>query len=84
MQNLVVFIEPSDDASNISSKAAILYLNRFCIDEESACELSGVYDLKSEEPLRITLKQKAEGQGKAIPSYSNTSQHKGFRRPLKL
>ena len=62
MQNLVVFIEPSEDASNISSKAAKLYLNRFCIDEEAACEVSGVYYLKSEEPLRITLKRKAEGK----------------------
>ena len=84
MQNLIVFIESAEDASNISSKAAMLYLNRFCIDEESACELTGIYYLKSEEPLRITLKQKAEGQGKAISSYSNTSQHKGFRRTLKL
>ena len=60
MQNLVVFIEQSEDTSNISEKAGRLYLNRFCIDEESACELLGVYYLK-EEPLRITLKQKAEG-----------------------
>ena len=62
MQNLIVFIEPSEDASNISFKAGKLYLNRFCIDEEAACEVSGVYYLKSEEPLRITLKQKAEGK----------------------
>ena len=66
MQNLVVFIEPSDDASNISARAAILYLNRFCIDEESSCELSGVYYLKSEEPLNFTLKQKEKGNGVAI------------------
>ena len=66
MQNLVVFIEPSQDASNISLKAGKLYFNRFCIDEDAACELSGVYYLKSEEPLRITLKQKAEGKGKTI------------------
>ena len=69
MQNLVVFIEPSEDASNISAKAAILYVNRFCIDEKSACELSGVYYLESEEPLFITLKQKEEGKSKAILSY---------------
>ena len=46
MQNLVVFIEPSEDASNISLKAGMLYLNRFCIDEDAACEISGVYYLK--------------------------------------
>ena len=66
MQNLVVFIEPSEDDSNISAKAAMLFLNRFCIGEESACELSGVYYLKSEEPLNFTLKQKVKGKGKAI------------------
>ena len=62
MQNLVVFIERSEDASNISWQTAKLYLNRFCIDEESACELSGVYYLETEEPLNFTLKQKAEGR----------------------
>ena len=72
MQNLVVFIEPSDDASNISSKAAILYLNRFCIDEESACELSGVYYLKSDEPLNFTLKQKKKGYGKRLKKLLNS------------
>ena len=72
MQNLVVFIESSKDASNISDKAAKLYFNRFCIDEDAACELSGVYYLKSEEPLRITLKRKPEGKGKAISSYFRT------------
>ena len=46
MQNLVVFIEPSEDASNVSEKAGKLYFNRFCVDEDAACELSGVYNLK--------------------------------------
>ena len=45
-QNLVVFTEPSEDASNISAKAGKLYFNRFCINEDAACELSGVYYLK--------------------------------------
>ena len=65
MQNLVLFIEPSEDASNISAKAAMMYLNRFCIEEEFACELTGVYHLKSEEPLNFTLKHKMEGKGMA-------------------
>ena len=46
MQNLVVFIESSEDASNISYKAGRLYFNRFCIDEDAACELLGVFYLK--------------------------------------
>ena len=50
MQNLVVYIESSKDASNISFKATNLYLNRFCTHEDAACELSGVYYLKTEEP----------------------------------
>ena len=82
MQNLVVFIEPSEDDSNISLKAGKLYWNRFCIDEESACELSGVYYLKSEEPLRITLKQKAEGEGKAILSYLTSKAKMAFLTPF--
>ena len=71
MQNLVVFIEPSEDASNISFKAGKLYLNRFCIDEDAACELSGVYYLKSEEPLNFTLKQKAKGKTNFVISGRN-------------
>ena len=46
MQNLVYFMIPSEDAEDISWKAGNLLLNRFCIDEDAGCELSGVYKLK--------------------------------------
>ena len=39
-------MEPSNDLENISLKAGMLYLNRFCIDEDAAYEVSGVYYLK--------------------------------------
>ena len=42
MQNLVVFVEPSEDACNTPLKAGNMVLNRFCIDEDVAFELSGV------------------------------------------
>ena len=42
MQNLVVLMEPSRNAHNISLKAGNMILNRFCIDEDAAFELSGV------------------------------------------
>ena len=46
MQNLVVLIEPSEDLHEISLKAGNMILNRFCIDEDAAFELSGVKYLK--------------------------------------
>ena len=45
-QNIVFFIEPSEDAYNISSKVGKLFLNKFCIDEDEATELSGINHLK--------------------------------------
>ena len=46
MQNLVVFMEPSEDASDTPLKAGNMILNRFCIDEDAAFELSGVNSFK--------------------------------------
>ena len=45
-QNLVVFMEPSADGFDISLKGGNMILNRFCIDEDAAFELSGVNYLK--------------------------------------
>ena len=46
MQNLVVLIEPSEDAWTTPLKGGNMILNRFCIDEDAAFELSGVNYLK--------------------------------------
>ena len=52
MQNFVVLIEPSADAHFISQKGANMCLNRFCIDEDAAFELSGVqYLAKSSDKI---------------------------------
>ena len=42
MQNLVVLMESTEDTYDVSSRAGNMCLNRFCIDEEAAFELSGV------------------------------------------
>ena len=42
MQNLIVLMEPIEDAFDISSKGVNMILNRFCIDEDAASELSEV------------------------------------------
>ena len=61
MHNLVVLIEPSRDAHQTPLKAGNMILNRFCIDEDAAFEISGVdylierqfigYDIKGKEFL---------------------------------
>ena len=45
-QNVVLLMDPTDDAWDISLKAGNMYLNRFCIDEDAAFESTGVYYLK--------------------------------------
>ena len=42
MQNVVILVNPRKEAYDISSKAVNMYMNRFCIDEEAAFEISGV------------------------------------------
>ena len=46
MQNLVVFMEPTEDFYDTPLKVGNMILNRFCIDEDAAFELSGVKFLK--------------------------------------
>ena len=46
MHNLVAFMEPSEHAHETPLKAGNMILNRFCIDEDAAFELSGVNSLK--------------------------------------
>ena len=46
MQNLVLLMEPSKDAYRISPQGGNMFLNRHCIDEDAAFELSGVHNLK--------------------------------------
>ena len=46
MQNLVVLIDSSYQPWDVSCKAGNMCFNRFCIDEDAAYEISGVYYLK--------------------------------------
>ena len=46
MQNLVLLMEPSEDAWDISLKGGNMFMNRFSIDEDAAFQLSGVHYLK--------------------------------------
>ena len=46
MQNVVLLMEPTDEAFNVGLKAGNMYLNRFCIDEDAAFESTGVYYLE--------------------------------------
>ena len=46
MQNLIVLMEPSEDAWITPLRTGNMILNQFCIDEDAAFELSGVDYLK--------------------------------------
>ena len=46
MQSLVFFMEPPYGKYEISLKAGIMCMNRFCIDEDDSFELFGCYDLQ--------------------------------------
>ena len=68
MQNLIVLMEPSEDADNVSLRTGFMTLNRFCIDEDAAFELSGVYNLKTSsremmhgKSLKFKVKRKMKG-----------------------
>ena len=68
MQNLVVLMEPSEDAYRTPFKAGNMILNRFCIDEDAAFELSGVNylkksSLKMETKLKFVSERKVKGKG---------------------
>ena len=60
-------MEPNEEAHNISLKGGNMCLNRFCIDEDAAFELSGVYYLeKSSEDIyekEFELERKSKGKG---------------------
>ena len=46
MQNLVILMEPSEEAYEVSLKGGNMCLNRFSIDVDAAFEVSGVYNLE--------------------------------------
>ena len=73
MQNLVVLMEPSKVAWNSSLKGGNMILNRFCIDEDAAFELSGVYylepssmEMMKRKSLEFEEKRRVKGKGSFI------------------
>ena len=67
MHNLVILMEPCEDGYEISSKAGNMCLNRFCIDEDAAFELSGVYYFGKSSGEHISaekFKVKSESKGR--------------------
>ena len=67
MQNLVVLMEPSEDAWVTPLKIGNMILNRFCIDEDAFFELSGVNYLKKSSQamgMRTTFIAECKVKGK--------------------
>ena len=68
MQNLVVLMEPSEEAYETHLKCGNMILNRFCIDEDAAFELSGVnnlkktsWDIEAGDSIKFKVKRKVKG-----------------------
>ena len=67
MQSIVVLSDPSHFVWNISWKAKNIYMNRLCINEDDAFELSGVYGLgKSPYVNRRSKTWEQHNKGKGI------------------
>ena len=69
MQNLVVLMEPSVDDWITPLKGGNMILNRFCIDEDAAFELSGVNylkktsdDIEDGESIKFKIIRKVKGK----------------------
>ena len=76
-QNLVVLLEPSAGHGDDSLKGGNMILNRFCIDEDAAFELSGVnYLTKSSNDIKyghnLKFKAQREEKGRRIHSGDRT------------
>ena len=68
-QNLVFFMEPSEDAFETPLKGGSMIFNRFCIDEKAAFELSGVnyikkWSFKTANSSTREFQVKSEAKGK--------------------
>ena len=75
MQNLVILMEPSEKAYEVSLKGGSMCLNRFSIDEDAAFELSGVHYLqKSSDTIKYSQasemisERKSKGKGYSLRS----------------
>ena len=56
-------MEPSHTAWNVSLKAGNMFLNRFCIDEDAAFELSGInYIQKSVQKSSVESEEKGKNR----------------------
>ena len=45
MQKIILFLERSDNAYDVSFKLGNLFVNRLTIDEEARCEVSAIVEL---------------------------------------
>ena len=65
-QNIILFSEPPENSWDMPSRIGNTFLNRFAIDEDDACEVLGVYNLRNDgienniEVIRNSLRRALE------------------------
>lgn len=68
MQNILIFIEPNDQAFITPEKIAHLYMNRFFIDEDAGFELLGVCELSKSSDRIGFMQHKGMNIRKSTPT----------------
>ena len=58
-QNIILFIEPNDDACFTSSKIGHSYMNRFAIDEDAGLDFLNIMKIKKTS-FKLSLPQRPE------------------------
>jgi len=74
MHNLVVLMEPRKNDWDTPSKGGNLILNRFCIEEDAAFELSGVDSFKAFVPLVQPVSYEPGDFGRQLRPISNSKE----------
>ena len=62
MQNIILFIEPTETTYYLPSKIGHLFINRFAIDEEERSEILKIFDLQD----KIGHLASKKGRGRLI------------------
>ena len=69
-QNIILYKEAADNPWNTPSKIANIFINRFVIDEDLACEIIGTYNLSNNDEDNFEVVHNSLKKAAAYKGYS--------------